>query len=427
MTFQHPEPVSSAPRGHYVFIDGPSIDRTLGRVIGQAPGPQTRPDWRRLETFVKQQRGPAPFTSTFVFWAPGQPGFIHFLHSIGFLVALGDRFVPGQSCAELIAERIAALNRSSTPEDSWQLIVGTHDEELIQQLPAIADQAEQISVFGFTEFLPDAPELESWIDFYDIEDDAQLFRLPLARVNFDEYEDEPYERQPVAPVAFQPQLDQTAASIQPPRPTASTLAPPAFAPLTADTRRDFYLIVDGRSVDKEIGEILGEKPQSGTRPDWGTVLEFGRSRSQAPDREVKALFAHIAPGHPGFRHALKDLGFTASPVKRDDSQPMRPVVEEFVCGLLGARALRGHSGPAPDVLVVGHGQAIFDALNDIPDDNQRLCVLGFPERMPSAAIYPRIIQLDLEHDAQAFHTELPRELGINVDEFDPDQELQRLL
>ena len=48
--------------------------------------------------------------------------------------------------------------------------------------------------------------------------------------------------------------------------------------------------------------------------------------------------------------------------------------------LLGARVFRGESGadPAPDIMVIGHGQAMFDALSDIPNRGQRLCALGFP-------------------------------------------------
>ena len=127
---------------------------------------------------------------------------MHFLRTSGFLIALGDRFVPGQSCAELIEDRIGRLNQASDPEQRWQVIVGTHNPDLISALPELANQAERISVFGFTEFLPDAPELEDQIDFYDIEDDARLFRTPLPRVEFEDELDGP----PVgeADVAFQP-------------------------------------------------------------------------------------------------------------------------------------------------------------------------------------------------------------------------------
>lgn len=421
MVLHHPDSEPETPRGHYVFVDGPSIDGTLGRVIGQPPGPDTRPDWRRLETFVKQHCGPAPYEATFVFWAPGQQGFMHFLRTSGFMIALGDRFVPGQSCADLIRERIARLNQATDENQPWQVIVGTHNPDLIAELPELADMAERITVFGFSEFLPDAPELEEQIDFYDIEDDARLFRSQLPRVEFDDDLDDAPDSLPEP--AYQPPLvDAPALEPSPLR----TFAPRPVRP--AGDVRELYLVVDGRSIEKELGEILGEKPNPGTRPDWGTVLDFARSQSQSPDGDVKALFAHIAPGHAGFRRALKDLGYTSSPVRPDDTQPMRPVVEEFICGLLGARTLRGEAGddPAPDIIVIGHGQPIFDALSDIPDSGQRLCALGFPERMPATEFYPRVEQLDLERDAQAFGAELPREFGVDVDDFDPDEELSRL-
>ena len=421
MTQLHPSTETAPPRGHYVFVDGPSIDGTLGRVIGQPPGPDTRPDWRRLEAFVKQTCGPALYTPTFVFWAPGQQGFMHFLRTSGFLIALGDRFVPGQSCAELIHERIARLNEAADPDQSWQLIVGTHNPDLIAALPELADQAERITVFGFSEFLPESPELEHEIDFFDIEDDALLFRTRLPRVDFDEDAQEAHVSEPEQ--GFQPSLVDPPALETPRQAPVFTRSTSASTP---GTTREFYLVVDGRSIEKELGEILGEKPSPGTRPDWGTVLDFARSRSQAPHGEVKALFAHIAPGHAGFRRALKDLGYASIPVRPDDIQLMRPVVEEFICGLLGARTLRGDDGVAPDIMVIGHGQALFDALADIPDQGQQIAALGFPERMPPSDFYPGIEQLDLERDARAFGAELPRDFGVDVDNFDPDEELSRL-
>ena len=417
MTLQHSDLPTASPRGHYVFVDGPSIDGTLGRVIGQPPGPDTRPDWRRLEAFVKQNCGPAPYHATFVFWSPGQQGFMHFLRSSGFMIALGDRFVPGQSCADLIRQRITSLNEAALPDQEWQIIVGTHNEELIASLPHLADQAERISVFGFTEFLPENAEIEAQVDLYDIEDDARLFRAPLPRVDYEDDGDGAFEADDE--FAFQPTLDRRVAGPAP-------VPPPVFARLETGDQREMFLIVDGRSIEKELGEILGEKPNPETRPDWGTVLEFARSRSQTPDTAVKALFAHVAPGHAGFRRALKDIGYTSRPVMLDDSQPMRPVVEEFICGLLAAGGFRGGDGDAPDVIVLAHGQAIFEALSEIPDQGQRLCALGFPERMPASEFYPRVQQLDLERDAQAFGAELPREFGVDVDNFDPDEELARL-
>ena len=420
MTLRH-EPNTSMIRGNYVFVDGPSIDRCLGEVIGRAPTPDTRPDWRSLAHFVNNQFGPAmpdAYQPTFVVWGPGQEGFLHFLRMSGFKVGIGERFTSGKTCVDVIRQGIAELNQPGGARQPWNLIVGTQNQSFIRELPNIATGAERIGVFGFSEELPSDHELERLIEFYDIEDDANLFRTPLDR---SEYEESPEEAPPAPPsYDYQPALASAPAVEQP------TSPPPHQAPPT-NAERDLFLIVDGRSIDKELGEILGEKPNPETRPDWGKVLSFTRNHLQAGNRDVNALFAHIAPGHSGFKYALKDLGYASKPVNPDETQPLRPVVEEYVAGLLAARLLRGETGkPAPDVIVVGHSQAIFDALSSIPNYGQQLCVLGFPERMPAAEYYPQIVRLDIENDAQAFGSPLPREFGVNVDDFDPDDELSRL-
>ncbi len=414
---QQPEP----PRGHYVFVDGPSIDRTLGEVIGRPPDPDTRPDWRRLEAFVKQTYGPAPYTATFVLWRPGQQGFVHFLGTSGFRVDMGERYEEGRKCADLIRQQVERLNEAAVTDQSWQLIVATHDWDLIESLPDLAYRAERITVLGFTEVQPDTPDLDDQIDFRDIEDDARLFRVTLPRGNWEE--DDQQTSEDVPEQGFRSTRVDTPA-YESPR-NAPVSGRPTSASNTSNTR-DFYLIVDGRSIEKELGEILGEKPQPGTRPDWGTVLEFARSLSKAPHGEVKALFAHIAPGHPGFRYALKELGYASIPVRPDGVELMRPVVEEYICGLLAARTLRGDDGEPPDIMMIGHGHALFNALANIPDRGQRLVALGFPERMPPSEAYPGIEQLDLERDARAFSADLPRDFGVDVDDFDPDEELSRL-
>ncbi len=418
MTLSRSTDQTASPHGHYVFVDGPSIDSTLGRVIGQAPGPETRPTWRRLETFVRECWGQAPYAATFVVWAPGQPAFLHFLEMAGFGVALGERFTPGRSCADQIRARIAALNDAADPESGWQVMVGTHDPVLIGELPQLASQAEKISVFGFTEFLPDEPELEGRIDFFDIEDDAQLFRMPLTRID----SEEPHGPAPIGGADPGLSFGTVGRSqfVQPP--------PPRLAFPPRGEVGGAYLFVDSRNIEKELGEILGEKPNLHTRPDWGAVLDYVRALTPS-DNAPRALFAHIAPGHAGFSRVLWDLGYSTRAVRRDDSQTTRHVVEEYLCGLLCARALRGDddADAAPDVMVVGHGRALFEALNALPERGQRLCVLGFPERMPADEHYPRIERIDLELDVRAFAIELPRELGVDVDGFDPDAELSRLL
>ena len=417
---------AASSQQNYVFIDGPSLDRELGEVLGRRPDPNTRPDWTRLQPFVQRICGGGTYEATFVIWAPGQSSFIDFLRFNGFETAFGERDVPGQSCADKIRRAIETQDRKSEfdPDRSWNLVVGTHNEHLIRDLPEIAPSAAAIHVFGFEDHFTEDPDLDALEHFHihDIEDDGELFRSPLPRNNDDFIPGAP----PPPTYGDRRVRDYD----QPGGPDGDRMAtPPEFTPIEAEgPMRDMYLIIDGRSIENELGEIIGGKPNPSTRPNWQTVLRYARSQSRAEDGQVKALFVHIAPGHPGFTRAIQDIGYRSQAVQRDPDQLFRPVVEEYICQLLGTRGLRGEAPgePPPDIMVVGHGRALLAALQDIPELGQRVCALGFPERMPSRDMYHRVEQLDLEIDARAFSISLPRVTGVNVDSFDAEDELSKL-
>ncbi len=450
MTLDHSEFVPESPRGHYVFIDGPSLDRTLGEVLGGPPTYETRPDWRRVERFVRETLGDGAYHATFAVWSPNSPGFVSFLQNAGFNVAFGERYTPGQSCADVIRNRIGELNAHADLSASWQVIVGTQSTELIESLPTAASHADRIIAFGFTEYMPDDELIPSNVEVYDIEDDANLFRAPLPRAaETDPGIDEPSMRgEPAAgtegtlsltteaPVGGAAMLaspaPQSGPQTGPPSVAAAESAvsssdaqPPASQPVG----RKLYFVIDGHNVDKELGEILGGKPDQRTRPNWRTVYERVRSFSRADHGEVTAVFAHIAPGHSGFKRALTEFGYQPHPVRPDLKETNRTVVTDFVRSLLAGKTLRGEDGsgrPAPDLIVICHDESVFEAMASIPDHGQRLTALGFTERMPVGEQYSRIERLDLEHDLNAFDSALERDFGIDVDNFDPDSILAKL-
>lgn len=452
---------SSMQAQHYVFVDGPSVDGTLGRVLNAQPDLRTRPDWHGLIPFVRREWGGGDAVATFVMWSPGNPGFMNFLERAGFRLDVADRTMDPDGIVRIITERIGQIEDDLGPNDSYDVMVATHNRRLIGELTSVAPSAKRVGLLGFDEWLPADNELDERIEVFDLEGDARLFRVDLGRSGSDGENAVPAEaesgivgpelraRTAMAADSDLPQARAGAPARMPRSPLMPRPAIPSPSPSTdlpadpwadadpsvgADAideplpgpARDFYLLVDGRSIDQELGEIIGEKPQADSRPRWELVYRFAMQQSRAEQRQVKAVFVHIGPGHAGFKRALQHLGYRTMAVMPDGFNTARSVVEEAVCRVLEARALRGEDdGPAPDVMVIAHGVSVFERLNGLPDDGQRLMALGFPERMP-VDIYPRIERFDIEHDATAFLSALPRVQGVDVDEFDPDAELDRL-
>ncbi len=443
--------VESTTSSHYVFVDGPSVDGTLGRVLNAQPDLRTRPDWNGLIPFVRREWGEAEAQARFVMWSPGNSGFMNFLERAGFRLDVADRLMDPDGIVRIITERIAQIEADLGPDDSYNVVVATHNRRLIEQLTSVAPSAERLGLLGFDEWLPDDHELDERIEVFDLEADARLFRVDLGRgqSDGDSAESKEFDSGIVGPELRsrsvreqQTEVPRARLRPAPPRPAPPPMALasreeplPAASPLPPfesehepppGPTRDFYLLVDGRSIDQELGEIIGEKPQADSRPRWELVYRFAMQQSRAEHRQVRALFVHIGPGHAGFKRALQHLGYRTMAVMPDGYNTARSVVEEAVCRVLEAQTLRGEEERlAPDVMVIAHGVNVFERLSELPDSGQRLMALGFPERMP-LDVYPRIERFDIESDANAFLSALPRMQGVDVDEFDPDAELDRL-
>ena len=424
MTTYDPRPQQERPN-HFVYVDGPSIDRRLGDILGHRPTYADRPDWRRLEMWVQQEFGPGRVQLHFATYAPGSPSFLGFLESAGFNPLLAER-LDDETCDDLIVDSIRRIPRETSRLRTWGVVVVTQQSHLIDRLEELQSSLPascRVAVAGFSEDFPEEDESEGGIEFFDIEDDAQLFRNRLPRAPFEDEGPEPYG-EPFVPSEDQvePREASNVVSFNP-----ANGAPPAAARLLQPVAvqepaagRPCYLLVDGNNIDQVLGEILGGKPTAETRPDWRRVMEYVEGQAEG---RVRADFAHIAPGHAGFRHAITEMGYKSRPVRFDESVTNRPVVEQFVCRMLSANALRGDAErdrPAWDIFVVGHSRELFDALARIPQSDQRIAVLGLPEHMPFAEDYPGIEQLDMERETGAFSRPLPRDMGINVDVFDPD-------
>ena len=178
--------------------------------------------------------------------------------------------------------------------------------------------------------------------------------------------------------------------------------------------RTTYLLVDGENIDATLGaSILGRRPRPEERPRWDRLLDFARERwGQEP---VGLFFLAANTELPmSFVQALLSIGYRPVPLS---GAPGDKVVDIAIQRTL--RALRERPG---DVMLVSNDGDFVEDLGALLDDRRRVAVVGFTEFRNSGFVPlagDGLELLDLEYDAQAFTTPLPRVRIIPIDEFDP--------
>ena len=132
MTTYDSRPQRETPQ-HFVYVDGPSIDGALGDLLERRPTSFDRPDWRRLEMWVRQELGAGRSELNFATYAPGAPSFINFLESAGFNPLLAER-MSDETCADVIADSIKQITVEGRAWQSWGVVVVTQQAHLMNRL-----------------------------------------------------------------------------------------------------------------------------------------------------------------------------------------------------------------------------------------------------------------------------------------------------
>ena len=179
--------------------------------------------------------------------------------------------------------------------------------------------------------------------------------------------------------------------------------------------RTTYLVIDGENLDATLGvSVLGHRPAPEERPRWERVLAF---TSQVWDQPVKALFFLNASSGTlpmSFVQALTAMGLRPVPLS---GPPGMKVVDVGI-----ARMLEAIVGRDADVVLGSHDGDFLPQVTALLEQDRRVALLGFAEYMNSgyAALAASGLQVfDLEQDAKAFKTLLPRVRIIDIDAFDP--------
>lgn len=182
------------------------------------------------------------------------------------------------------------------------------------------------------------------------------------------------------------------------------------------TSRRTYLIVDGENIDATLGmNVLNRRPAPEERPRWDRISAFAE---KVWSQEVVPLFFLNATSGQmpmPFVQALLAMGYKPIPLAAQGSEK---VVDVGIQRTLDA--LLDRPG---DVLLASHDGDFLPQIEALlADDDRRVGLLGFREFVNArfTDLEQRgLVMYDLEGDADAFTTMLPRVRIIPIEEFDP--------
>ncbi|MFI6425757.1 NYN domain-containing protein [Promicromonospora sp. NPDC050880] len=180
--------------------------------------------------------------------------------------------------------------------------------------------------------------------------------------------------------------------------------------------RRTYLIVDGENIDATLGmNVLNRRPAPEERPRWDRISGFA-AKVWSQD-VVPLFFLNATSGQMPmpFVQALLAMGYKPIPLAAQGSEK---VVDVGIQRTLDA--LLDRPG---DVLLASHDGDFLPQIEALlADDGRRVGLLGFREFVNArfTELEQRgLVMYDLEGDADAFTTMLPRVRIIPIEEFDP--------
>lgn len=175
-----------------------------------------------------------------------------------------------------------------------------------------------------------------------------------------------------------------------------------------------YLLVDGENIDATIGNsILSRRPHPEERPRWDRLLTFAEGQWEQPAKGL--FFLNASSGLPmAFVQALRAIGYATVPLSGSG--------DDKVVDMAIIRTLAAIQDRAADVMLVSHDGDFVEQMDPLVDGERRVGLMAFEEfrNHGFAALEARGMEFfDLEHDAKAFNTRLPRLRIIPIEEFDP--------
>ena len=185
---------------------------------------------------------------------------------------------------------------------------------------------------------------------------------------------------------------------------------------SGQTPRRTYLIVDGENIDATLGmNVLNRRPAPEERPRWDRISAF--AEKVWSQNVVPLFFLNATSGQMPmpFVQALLAMGYKPIPLAAQGSEKVVDVgIQRTLDALLdrpGDVLLASHDGD-----FLPQNEALLD------DDDRRVGLLGVREFVNARFTELEqhgLVMYDLEADADAFTTMLPRVRIIPIEEFDP--------
>lgn len=188
---------------------------------------------------------------------------------------------------------------------------------------------------------------------------------------------------------------------------------PAAAQIAVPRRT--YLIVDGENIDATLGmNVLGHRPAPEERPRWDRIVDFAH---HLWGQEVTPLFflnASSGQMPMAFVQALLAMGYRPIPLAGSSTEKVVDIGIQRTLEALGDRP--------GDVLLASHDGDFVPQVESLLGPDRKVGLLVFKEFVNARfqELTSRGLSFhDLEQDAKAFTTMLPRVRIIPLAEFDP--------
>lgn len=194
--------------------------------------------------------------------------------------------------------------------------------------------------------------------------------------------------------------------------------------MTAPETTATYLLVDGENIDATLGmSVLGHRPNPEERPRWDRIVGYTEATFGGPVRPLFFLNASSGQMPMSFVQALQAMGYRPVPLAGSSS--------EKVVDIGIQRTLEALADRPGNVVLASHDGDFMPQLEKLLQPGDSPATAGDPRRVGLLA-FKEFVNLrmgelqsqglevyDLELDAQAFTSVLPRVRIIPIAEFDP--------